>query len=431
MVREEAPALPVSISSDVLPEFREYERTVTTVVNAYVSPVLDRYLSSLRDGLRSEGTGAELQVVRSDGGLMSVDSARATPVHTVLSGPAGGVQGAAFVASRSGLRPHPHLRHGRHLDRRGHLHRRRSRRSRARPRWASSRSGRRGGGGEHRRRRRLDRLRRRCDRRAARRTAQRRRRPRPRLLRPRRHRADRHRRQRRARSPAAAAARRRDGARRRGGHAAVRALGKPLGARRPGGRHGHRRHRQREHARRAARGDRAERPRSRATSRSSSFGGAGGLHANALAALLGCFPVLVPPESGVLSALGFVAAEIKNEFSQTYIRDAARRCRTRSGARFAALAAKADEWLAGERVAPADGSSTTGRHALPPPGIRDPDRARGPDELAGLSIAAWSSASTRCTSGCTASASRAGLRWSACARRRGGRRRSTKSRRTT
>ena len=56
-----------------------------------------------------------------------------------------------------------------------------------------------------------------------------------------------------------------------------------------------------------------------------SFGGAGGLHANALAALLGCFPVLVPPESGVLSALGFVASEISNEFSQTFIRDAATR----------------------------------------------------------------------------------------------------------
>jgi N-methylhydantoinase A len=103
LVREEAPALPVSISSEVLPEFREYERTVTTVVNAYVSPVLDRYLSNLRDRLQGEGTRAELRVVRSDGGLMSLDSARATPVHTVLSGPAGGVQGAAYVAARAGL----------------------------------------------------------------------------------------------------------------------------------------------------------------------------------------------------------------------------------------------------------------------------------------------------------------------------------------
>ena len=81
-----------------------------------------------------------------------------------------------------------------------------------------------------------------------------------------------------------------------------------------------------------------------------SFGGAGGLHANALAALLGCFPVLVPPESGVLSALGFVAAEIKNEFSQTYIRDAEAIDGDELRARLAALAQQADQWLEGERV---------------------------------------------------------------------------------
>ena len=103
IAREEAPGLSVSISSDVMPEFREYERTVTTVVNAYVSPVLDRYLSSLSRGLDAVKAGADLQVVRSDGGLMSVDSARLIPVHTVLSGPAGGVKGAAFVASGAGF----------------------------------------------------------------------------------------------------------------------------------------------------------------------------------------------------------------------------------------------------------------------------------------------------------------------------------------
>ncbi|MBV8954096.1 MAG: hydantoinase/oxoprolinase family protein [Solirubrobacterales bacterium] len=103
LARSEAPGLPVSISSDILPEFREYERTVTTVVNAYVSPVLDRYLSRLQQRLAKSGAGAELRVVRSDGGLMSIDSARSTPVNTVLSGPAGGVQGAAYVAARAGL----------------------------------------------------------------------------------------------------------------------------------------------------------------------------------------------------------------------------------------------------------------------------------------------------------------------------------------
>jgi N-methylhydantoinase A len=82
-----------------------------------------------------------------------------------------------------------------------------------------------------------------------------------------------------------------------------------------------------------------------------SFGGAGGLHANALAALLGCFPVLVPPESGVLSALGFVASEIRNEFSQTFIRDAEATTPAEISDQLTALAEQAEEWLAGERVA--------------------------------------------------------------------------------
>jgi N-methylhydantoinase A len=85
-----------------------------------------------------------------------------------------------------------------------------------------------------------------------------------------------------------------------------------------------------------------------------SFGGAGGLHANALAALLGCFPVLVPPESGVLSALGFVASEVKNEFSQTFIRDADATTADEVRERLAELAVRGDEWLEAEHVAAAD-----------------------------------------------------------------------------
>jgi N-methylhydantoinase A len=85
-----------------------------------------------------------------------------------------------------------------------------------------------------------------------------------------------------------------------------------------------------------------------------SFCGAGGLHANALAALLGCFPVLVPPESGVLSALGFVASEIRNEFSQTFIRDAGATTPAEIAEELTALDWQADGWLEGERVAPGD-----------------------------------------------------------------------------
>jgi N-methylhydantoinase A len=97
-----AGGVPVFLSSGVLAEFREYERAITTTMNAFVAPELDRYLSGLRRSLDEVRAGAEVQVVRSDGGLMSLDAARATPVHTMLSGPAGGVSGAAHVARLAG-----------------------------------------------------------------------------------------------------------------------------------------------------------------------------------------------------------------------------------------------------------------------------------------------------------------------------------------
>lgn len=96
-------AIPISTSSVISPEFREYERTVTTVLNSYLAPVMQRYLSSLEAGLREVPVSASLQVVRSDGGLMSVKAAQEHPVSTALSGPSGGVNGAAFVASRAGF----------------------------------------------------------------------------------------------------------------------------------------------------------------------------------------------------------------------------------------------------------------------------------------------------------------------------------------
>jgi N-methylhydantoinase A len=98
-----ADSVPVSTSSDVSPEFREYERAVTTVMNAYVTPTLARYLTNLDAKLDEGGIEAPVQVVRSDGGLMSVDAARSHPVSTVLSGPSGGVNGAAFAADRAGF----------------------------------------------------------------------------------------------------------------------------------------------------------------------------------------------------------------------------------------------------------------------------------------------------------------------------------------
>lgn len=84
----------VSLSSEILPEYREYERAATTVVNAYVSPLMWRYLRSLRDGL----SGRPLRILQSNGGSISAREASRHAVRTVLSGPAGGLVGAAAVA---------------------------------------------------------------------------------------------------------------------------------------------------------------------------------------------------------------------------------------------------------------------------------------------------------------------------------------------
>ena len=80
------------------------------------------------------------------------------------------------------------------------------------------------------------------------------------------------------------------------------------------------------------------------------FGGAGGLHANALAAILGCYPVIVPEESGVLSALGFISSDIKNEFSQTFVKSIAATTPDAVRKPFEALTARARDWLDAESV---------------------------------------------------------------------------------
>lgn len=89
----------VSASYEVLSEYREYERTSTTSVNAYVSPVLDRYLDKLQSGLQGEGKAASMRVMQSNGGSISIDEARANAVRCILSGPAGGVAGAMYTAA--------------------------------------------------------------------------------------------------------------------------------------------------------------------------------------------------------------------------------------------------------------------------------------------------------------------------------------------
>jgi N-methylhydantoinase A len=97
------PGVPVSLSSDVLPELREYERTVTTVANGYVQPQVKRYVATLSQKLRDGGVAGELAILRSDGGLSAADAAVAAPVTMLLSGPAGGVTGAVWVAEQCGF----------------------------------------------------------------------------------------------------------------------------------------------------------------------------------------------------------------------------------------------------------------------------------------------------------------------------------------
>jgi N-methylhydantoinase A len=96
------PGVPVSLSSDVLPEMREYERTVTTVANGYVQPQVKRYVEALSGRLREGGVAGELAILRSDGGLSAAGTAVGNPVTMLLSGPAGGVTGAVWVAEQCG-----------------------------------------------------------------------------------------------------------------------------------------------------------------------------------------------------------------------------------------------------------------------------------------------------------------------------------------
>ena len=102
-LRAKAPDMHISISSEVQPEFREYERLLTTTLNAYLQPVMSTYLSAVGREFESAAPKAQIGVNQSSGGLMSVARARALPVRTALSGPAAGVTGAihtAILASR-------------------------------------------------------------------------------------------------------------------------------------------------------------------------------------------------------------------------------------------------------------------------------------------------------------------------------------------
>lgn len=102
IAQEIAPRIPVSTSAAIMPEMYEYERTETTVVNSYVRPVVSKYVSNLQSEInRRMGGDARLRILRSDGGLSSAQSAMDQPVNLLMSGPAGGVSGALWIAKQA------------------------------------------------------------------------------------------------------------------------------------------------------------------------------------------------------------------------------------------------------------------------------------------------------------------------------------------
>lgn len=104
MAAQILPGIPVSLSHEVLPEMQEYERTLTTVANAAVRPVVGKYVRNLRGKLRGGGMAGSLSLLRSDGGLMSSEKSEEHPVALLMSGPAGGVTGALWVGKNAGIR---------------------------------------------------------------------------------------------------------------------------------------------------------------------------------------------------------------------------------------------------------------------------------------------------------------------------------------
>jgi N-methylhydantoinase A len=103
IIESKAPGLPLSISYEVLPEIKEYERTSTTVINAYVMPIVATYLKALRKGLDAAGIPARLLLMQSNGGLTTDSAAAERPMNIIESGPAGGVVGASKLGAANDL----------------------------------------------------------------------------------------------------------------------------------------------------------------------------------------------------------------------------------------------------------------------------------------------------------------------------------------
>jgi N-methylhydantoinase A len=101
ILNELVPDVSITLSCDILPEFKEYERTSTSVANAYVLPKMENYLNHLKDSLKELEIPSSLYIMQSNGGVIGADTAINMPVRTMLSGPAGGVQAGAMVAKNT------------------------------------------------------------------------------------------------------------------------------------------------------------------------------------------------------------------------------------------------------------------------------------------------------------------------------------------
>jgi N-methylhydantoinase A len=104
LAKEICPDLPLSLSHEILPEMQEYERTLTTVANSAMQPVVGRYVRNLASELRDVGMKGRISLLRSDGGLISAERSEQAPVNLLMSGPAGGVAGALWVARHAGFK---------------------------------------------------------------------------------------------------------------------------------------------------------------------------------------------------------------------------------------------------------------------------------------------------------------------------------------
>src|SRR5699024_4003628 len=100
-IKEQLPNMSVSLSHEVVREWREYERTSTAVINAYIAPIVENYLSKFESEIDNRGLNRGLYIMQSNGGVMTSEIARTKPIQTLLSGPVGGTMGSLTLGEKT------------------------------------------------------------------------------------------------------------------------------------------------------------------------------------------------------------------------------------------------------------------------------------------------------------------------------------------